>query len=133
MGHQTGYRCCSDSEAAVRRCQAAAFCERLRDRSRHSAAALQDPDDDMRLKGSSGTDEHQHYVDDGLQRKYEGLHQMRLALNRDLVDMAALIGPAHAELSYLKLFRRRTSHYSMCIYRDVNRYLPGLTPGRICM
>ena len=42
----------------------------------------QDPDDDMRLRGSSGTDEHQHYVDDGLQRKYEGLHQMRLALNR---------------------------------------------------
>ena len=36
----------------------------------------------MRLRGSSGTDEHQHYVDDGLQRKYEGLHQMRLALNR---------------------------------------------------
>ena len=36
----------------------------------------------MRLRGSSGTDEHQHYVDDGLQHKYEGLHQMRLALNR---------------------------------------------------
>ena len=75
----------------------------------------------MRLKGSSGTDEHQHYVDDGLQQKYEGLHQMRLALNRDLIDMSALIGPASAELSYLKLFRRKTSHYSMDIYRDVNR------------
>lgn len=101
--------------------------------SRTTAAALQDPDDDMRLKGSSGTDEHQHYVDDGLQQKYEGLHQMRLALNRDLVDMAALIGPANAELSYLKLLRRKTSHYPMGIYRDVNRYLPGLTPGCIHM
>ena len=85
------------------------------------SAALQDPDDDMRLKGSSGTDENHHYVDDGLQQKYEGLHQMRLALNRDLIDMAALIGPASAELGYLKLCRRKTSHYSMGIYRDVNR------------
>ena len=46
---------------------------------------------------------------------------MRRARNRDLVDMAALIGPAAAELSYLKLFRRRTSHYDSGVYRDINR------------
>lgn len=91
------------------------FCEA------HCETALQDPDDDMRLPGSSGTDEHQHYVDDGLQQKYEGLHLMRLALNRDLVDMAALITPARAELKYMKLFHRKTSHYSIGIYRDINR------------
>ena len=45
----------------------------------------------MRLRGSSGTDEHQPYVDDGLQRKYEGLHQMRLALNRQDFPPEALL------------------------------------------
>ena len=83
---------------------------------------LQDPDEDMRLPGSSGTDKHQHYVDDGLQHKYEGLHLMRLALNRDLVDMAALISPARAELKYMTLFQGKTSHYSIGIYRDINRW-----------
>lgn len=75
----------------------------------------------MRLQGSSSTDEHQHYVDDGLQHKYEGLHAMRLALHRDLTDVAALIGPAHAELECLALFGRRSSHLPISVYRDFNR------------
>lgn len=75
----------------------------------------------MRLPGSSGTDQHQHYVDDGLQLRYEGLHQMRLALSRDLIDMSALIGPAGAELRYLKLLRRKSGLYPVRIYRDINR------------
>ena len=46
----------------------------------------------MRLRGSSGTDERQHYVDDGLQRKYECLHRAALELSKDLTTMAAYIG-----------------------------------------
>ncbi len=41
---------------------------------------------------------------------------------RDLIDMAALIGSAGAELKYLQLVFRKTSHYPMNIYRDINRY-----------
>ena len=41
---------------------------------------------------------------------------------RDLIDMAALVGPAGAELKYLQLVFRKTSHYPMNIYRDINRY-----------
>ncbi len=75
----------------------------------------------MRLQGSSGTDEHQHYVDDGLQRKYEGLHAMRLALHRDLTDVAALLGPTRAELQCLALFGRRSAHHPIGVYRDFIR------------
>ena len=35
--------------------------------------------------------------------------------------MAALVGPAGAELKYLKLVFRKTSHYPMNVYRDINR------------
>ena len=35
----------------------------------------------MRPQGSSGADENQQYMDNGLQREYEGLYLMCLALN----------------------------------------------------
>lgn len=59
-------------------------------------ARAQEPDKCMRLRGSSGTDERQHYVDDGLQHKYEGLHRAALELSKDLTTMAGYIGASFA-------------------------------------
>ena len=45
----------------------------------------------MRLRSSTGTDKHQHYVDDGLQQKFEPLHREALDLGKELTTMASLI------------------------------------------
>ena len=50
------------------------------------------------------------------------MHKHSVTVCRDLIDMAALVGPAGAELKYLQLVFRKTSHYPMNIYRDINRY-----------
>ena len=51
----------------------------------------QEPDKHMRLRASTGTDKHQHYVDDGLQQKFEPLHREALDLGKELTTMASLI------------------------------------------
>ncbi len=48
----------------------------------------QEPDEGMRMRGSTGTDAAQHYVDDGLQQSLDGLHRAQLALQKDVADMA---------------------------------------------
>ena len=50
------------------------------------------------------------------------MHIMLKSNCRELIDMAALIGPAGAELKYLKLVFKKTSHYPMNVYREINRY-----------
>lgn len=78
----------------------------------------QEPDEGMRMRGSTGTDAAQHYLDDGLQQSLDGLHRAQLALQKDVADMAALIGPARSETRYLKCQKPR---FPISTYKAINR------------
>ena len=80
----------------------------------------QEPDEGMRMRGSTGTDAAQHYVDDGLQQSLDGLHRAQLALQKDVADMAALIGPARSETRYLKCKKPR---FPISTYKAINRWV----------
>lgn len=70
------------------------------------------------MRGSSGTDVQQHYVDDGLQQALDGLHRAHLHLLKDVSDMAELIAPARAETRYLKF---RKPRFPISTYKTINR------------
>lgn len=84
-----------------------------------TSAATQEPDESMRLTGSTGTDVHQHYVDDGLQQRYEGLQKSQLEIAKNLTELAALFGPARAEARYMKLCRQ--PRYKVGTFKTINR------------
>ena len=67
---------------------------------------MQEPDEHMRLKGSTGTDARGQFVDDGLECKYEKLHACAVALAADFSRMDSLVRAARAE-RYL-YFRKPT-------------------------
>lgn len=79
---------------------------------------MQEPEEGMRMRGSSGSDSAQHYVDDGLQQALDGLHRAQLKLQRDVADMAALIAPARAETRYLKCKKPR---FPISTYKTISR------------
>jgi hypothetical protein len=82
----------------------------------------QDPDEHMRLKGSTGTDAHMHYVDDGLQQCYEELQHMQLEMAKELTELAALFAPARSEARYLRLCRR--PRYETATFKTISRWAP---------
>lgn len=57
----------------------------------------QDPDEHMRLQGSTGTDSRHQFVDDGLEHKYEDLHASAVSLAADFSRMEELLRAAKAE------------------------------------
>ncbi|EIE25087.1 hypothetical protein COCSUDRAFT_65088 [Coccomyxa subellipsoidea C-169] len=78
----------------------------------------QEPDEGMRMRGSSGTDVQQHYVDNGLQQALDGLHRAHLHLLKDVSDVAELIAPARAETRYLKFTKPR---FPISTYKTIHR------------
>ena len=58
---------------------------------------VQEGDDLMRFKGSTGTDSKRRFVDDGLEDRFEPLHALSVALAADFNTMDSLVRYARLE------------------------------------